>query len=111
MKLLTIFKTAQNKKFNFTPRYYDPIKEEIKERTNAIRKQLDGTETGIYQSNISKAFTQRSRRQSSINMMQFLFVIAFIAVAIAYLYYGPIALYSFLIVLPIYIVIKLRKNI
>jgi len=112
MKLLPIFKVAKNKKFNFTPRYYDPIKEEIKERTEAIRRQLEGgIDTETFRSNKSGAFSQRSRRHSSANVLQFSFIIVFVTVVIAYLYFGPVALYSFLILLPLYVLIKLRKNI
>lgn len=111
MKLIPIFKMPRNKRFNFAPRYYDPIKEEVKERTEMIRKHGDLSGAEFYRSNISQAFARKSRRHTKGNALQFSFVILFAAVIIGYLYFGAAALYSFLIILPLYILIKLRKNI
>ncbi|GAB4326843.1 MAG: hypothetical protein OHK0038_00310 [Flammeovirgaceae bacterium] len=41
MKVPSIFKLPQHKRFHFTPRYYDPIKEDIANRTAFIKKQLE----------------------------------------------------------------------
>lgn len=41
MKLPSIVKLGKYHRFNITPRHYDPIKEEIEERTSAIRRQLE----------------------------------------------------------------------
>jgi hypothetical protein len=111
MKLPLIFKTPRNKRFNFEPRYYDPIKEEIKERTEMFRRQLNANDSEFIRSNISNAFAKRSREYHKGNAMQFVFIIAFIAVTVGYLFYGNIALISFLVVLPVYIFIKIRRNI
>jgi hypothetical protein len=111
MKLPLLFKTPRHKRFNFEPRYYDPIKEEIKERTEMFRKQLNLNDNEFVRSNISNAFAKRSRQYHKGNAMQFFFIIAFIAVTLGYLFYGNMVLLSFLVVLGVYILIKLRKNI
>ena len=41
MKLPTIFRTASHQRFSIKPRYYDPIKEEIEERTSRIKMELE----------------------------------------------------------------------
>ena len=41
MKLPNIFKTASHQRFAIKPRYYDPIKEEIEERTSRIKMELE----------------------------------------------------------------------
>lgn len=41
MKLPSIFRTASHMRFDIKPRYYDPIKEEIEERTSRIRYELE----------------------------------------------------------------------
>jgi hypothetical protein len=41
MKLPSIFRTASHARFDIKPRYYDPIKEEIEERTSRIRLELE----------------------------------------------------------------------
>ena len=48
MKLLSIFKTTSHQRFEIKPRYYDPIKEEIEERTSRIQRELDA-ENGVQQ--------------------------------------------------------------
>lgn len=45
MKLPSIFRTASHMRFDIKPRYYDPIKEELEERTSRIRRELE--EEGI----------------------------------------------------------------
>ena len=44
MKLPSFVRLPGHKKFNITPRYYDPIKEEIVERTEMIRREMSGEE-------------------------------------------------------------------
>lgn len=77
MKLPSIVKLGKYHRFNITPRHYDPIKEEIEERTSAIRRQLE--EEGVLQpgqdfdpgyrsghrSAIRGAFRARSRAKKS----------------------------------------------
>lgn len=41
MKLPSLFRTANYQRFEIKPRYYDPIKEEMEERTSRIRKELE----------------------------------------------------------------------
>jgi hypothetical protein len=40
MKLPSLFKTSQHSRFDVKPRYYDPIKEEIEQRTSRIKREL-----------------------------------------------------------------------
>lgn len=40
MKLPSIFRTASHARFEIKPRHYDPIKEDIEERTSRIRQEL-----------------------------------------------------------------------
>src|SRR5690606_16462596 len=41
MKLPTIVKLGKYHRFNLTPRHFDPIKEEIEQRTEAIKRELE----------------------------------------------------------------------
>lgn len=111
MKLPSIIKTPGHKRFYFEPRHYDPIKEEIKERTERIRRQLEAKEEdGYFASNISESFAKNSRRNKRSNAVQLFFILFFILFAFGYIYYGNIVLYSFLVVLPLYILIRIKKN-
>ena len=46
MRFPSLFRTPRHQKFHIEPRYYDPIKEEIAERTERIRKEMDGEYKG-----------------------------------------------------------------
>ncbi len=41
MKLPSIVRLGKYHRFSYTPRHYDPVKEEIEERTKAIRRELE----------------------------------------------------------------------
>lgn len=41
MKLPSVFRTAAPMRFDVKPRYYDPVKEEIVQRTSLIKKDLE----------------------------------------------------------------------
>ena len=69
------------------PRYYDPIREEIKERTEAIRNQLNSPDTEFIRSNISEAFAKRSKEYSKGNFIQFVIILSLIAILVTIGYF------------------------
>lgn len=60
MKLPSIVKLAKYQRFNITPRHYDPIKEEIEQRTMAIKIQLQN-EGVISEDGGSSGFSNRNQ--------------------------------------------------
>ncbi len=111
MKIPTLSRLPKNKRFNFQPRYYDPIKEEIEERTSRIKSELDKSSTQSYRDNISSAFRRRSRTDKKSGVMQFGFVILFALIFFGYLLYGEKIFFAFLVLIPFYVWIKRRKRI
>jgi hypothetical protein len=109
MKIPSLSRLPKNKRFNFQPRYYDPIKEEIEERTSRVRQEL-GSSGEYYREHISSAFRQRSRRQQTSGILQFIFVISFAVIFFGYIYFGSLIFYAFLILIPLYIWIKKRQR-
>jgi len=113
MKLPSIVKLGKYHRFTFTPRHYDPIKEEIEERTKAIRRELeeegilrpeDPFDPGYYTTNrsaIKGAFRARSKVKKSTFMDNsgllrlFIFVILLGGLG-GYLYLGNEILYYIL---------------
>lgn len=93
-------------RFDIKPRYYDPIKEEIEERTSRIRKELeeegllaaeeDGRRTKSARGNIRGSFAQHkgirpkggSVGSSTGLLRMFLFFVMIIGV-FGYIYVGP----------------------
>lgn len=110
MKLPTIVKLGKYHRFNITPRYYDPIKEEIENRTQAIKRELE--EEGVlrrgddsnasfspgYRSSIRGSFRSRSKAKSSSvfersGLMRLLIFVILLGGLAGYLYLGNEVLY------------------
>src|SRR5690554_3625329 len=104
MKLPSIVRIAQPKRFNITPRHYDPIKEEIEQRTSAIKKDLevqgilspesDSIDRSLgYQSSLRGAFRANSKVKSSSlfersGLLRVLIVVILLGGLGGYLYLG-----------------------
>lgn len=122
MKFVSLFtKTPSNKKFGYTPRYYDQKAEERKEREDRIRREVEreqGTELAEdyrYRSRITGSFHSARKRSNSgkgelnailLRSGVLLFLTLF---AIAYLTWGRAVLYSLLLVVPIYIYLRIKR--
>jgi hypothetical protein len=96
----SIFKTPKPKGFNYKPLYYDPAKEDLMQRVNAIKKEQEAEQAAadeedllVRKARMSKAFenrrsnihldtVQKQARQQRIRIM----VIVAILAAIAYAY-------------------------
>lgn len=115
MKFPSIFRTAKPMSFDIKPRYYDPVREEIEQRTARIKRNLQAeglikseeelSESFMkdYGSSIKGAFTQggpiKGRQSSPLTSAGFLrFVIFLILIGgfSGYIFYGPIVLYGIL---------------
>lgn len=121
MKFLSLFtKAPQHQRFTYKPRFYDEQKEEMRERENRIRKEIE-RERGVvteeqeeYRSRIAGSFQaarKRSQPASSTNATMIrLGVLLFLSVfIIAFLQWGKPALYSLFLFIPVYFYLKFKK--
>lgn len=104
MKLPTIFRTASHQRFEIKPRYYDPIKEEIEERTARIKMELE-QEGEIEQSGDSSShrrpmmkgafstFRSNKPRENAVfnssTLLRTLLFLGMVLSAFGYIYIGP----------------------
>jgi Flp pilus assembly protein TadB len=126
MKLPTLFnKTPKYKRFDYSPRHYDPLEEERKEREERIRRELslgkenkdERTDDDIhgYRTRISGSFrtakkTANVQRDPSANMVRLFILVLLVIGVLAYIEYGQVALYGVAIVfIPFYFFLKFRK--
>lgn len=125
MKFISLFTKAPNyQRFNYSPRYYDAKKEELKEREERIRREL-GAEQGIastadatgHRSRMTGSFhavRKRSKKVSSgpnvalLRLAILLFISLFL---FAFLTWGKPVIYSLFIFIPVYFYFKFRRNI
>lgn len=117
MKFPSIFRTAKPMRFDIKPRYYDPVKEEIAQRTAKIKRELqadgkiplENEDSDVlnrdYGSSIRGAFTQggpiKGRTASVINsagMIRLIIFIVLLGAFFGYVYLGPDALYTMLFI-------------
>lgn len=103
MKFPSIFRTSTNQRFDIKPRYYDPVKEEIEERTSRIKRELQ--EEGLisesqnptgYGANIRGSFASyrsiKPRQNSVFNstaIIRTLLFLGMVTAAFGYIYIGP----------------------
>ncbi|SHM52834.1 hypothetical protein SAMN04488057_10231 [Cyclobacterium lianum] len=116
MKFPSIFRVNQPRRFQINPRHYDPVKEEIQNRTEDIRrdlearglltpeeKELDRQLSYRHGSAIRGAFTQGSpiKKQpsgllQSAGLMRTIIFVLLVGGFAGYLYLGPDILYYLL---------------
>jgi hypothetical protein len=120
MKFPTLFtKIPKYKRFEYTPRHYDPLEEERKERESRIQKELatdkeDEISPG-YKTRISGSFRSSRKSQSksfnpSVNLIRLIIITILVVWIIAYLQFGSIAIYALILFVPIYIWLKFFRK-
>jgi len=110
MKFPSLFRTPKPQRFRIEPRYYDPIKEDIEERTEKIKRQLSGGQEFDFKSNISGVFSRRRTENRQSNFLQIGLVALFFGIAVGYLFYGNNIFYLLLIFIPVYLYLKLKRS-
>ena len=114
MKFPSLVKLPKYNKFNFEPRYYDPVKEEIEMRTKNMKaeldahKRLDPNDRARFRSEMEQVFKRRAAEDRNSNVMQVTFIFLFLSIFVGYLFYGNYALYAALILIPMYILYRKR---
>lgn len=109
MKFPSLSRVAKYKRFNFEPRYYDPVKEDIQNRTERIKSELKITSSHSHHEQLKTAFHNRARREKSSDFMQLLLILILLGVCGGWLIYGNVAFYFFGPVILLYLYLRTRK--
>ena len=111
MKIPSLTKLPNHRRFHIEPRYYDPIKEDIDERTARIEQEIRqlGSTARPSRSSIEGAFARRSEQARNTNILQFAIVAILFTVIFGYIYYGEAVLYLLVLAAPVYFLVRLRK--
>ena len=99
----------------YEPRFYDPVKEEVEDRAEMIRREVEAEAKATEEQRIKfrAEWQQHHNRQdeeskrSTISQMIFIVLIAFTFVG--YIFYGNNVLYIGLILLTVYIFLRARQ--
>jgi hypothetical protein len=124
MKIISLFtKAPTHQRFTYRPRYYDPSKDEMLERENRIRKEIE-RERGIshsdaeYRSRIAGSFQAARKRskpsaQTGEVVMRLAVLLFLTLLLIAFFQWGKSALYIGLAFVPVYLYLRfkgMKKN-
>lgn len=121
MKFLSLFtKAPQHQRFNYEPRYYDPVKEELQKREARIKQELarergEQIEDNKHRSRIAGSFHSARKRSkggsgTSATMIRFGIILFMVVFFIAYLEFGRPVLYSLFAIVPIYFYFRFKKT-
>lgn len=117
MKMFSFLRTPKPQRFSFSARYYDPVKEEMKERTERIKAELKRDNGEINEeydasSRIRGSFKERRpvnmNRQS--NILQSIILLLLVGIVLGYLEFGNNALYIALFIFPVYFYFRFKSN-
>jgi hypothetical protein len=127
MKLPSLFRTASNVRYDIKPRYYDPVKEEIEQRTARIKKELESD--GLleesefeFRSNLKGSFAQSrgikekldTKTIASTGLIRTFIFLLLMGSVFGYLYLGPVVfnyfLYIAIFALGIYFLKRLKPS-
>ena len=109
MKLPSLLRIPKNKRFNYIPRYYDPVKDEIQEKESKFRAELSEDGRKLKRLSISETYKRRSRLDKRTDSRQIFFILTFTIIIFGYLYIGNYVFYFLFVLIPLYIWIRLRK--
>ncbi|MDX1314502.1 MAG: hypothetical protein R3356_03285 [Eudoraea sp.] len=107
MKFPSIIKIPSYQRFNYEPRYYDPIKEDIEERRQKYRKQMDAEgRRRSSRSRIEGSFRRRANVNDNSGFLRLGVGALLFGGIVGFLYFGNIAVYITGAVAFIYLVLK-----
>jgi hypothetical protein len=109
MKIPSLSRLSNYKRFSFEPRYYDPVKEDIQNRTQRIKQELKITSTNDHREQLKSAFNHRARREKSSDIMQVFLIILLLGTFVGWMIYGNVALYAFALAFPLFLYFRTRK--
>jgi hypothetical protein len=114
MKLPSLIPLPRHQKFKIEPRFYDPIREDIQDRTERIRQNIAREEEdGIfrYHASIKGSFSRRRDESGGLSevMLRLAIFTILIGIVFGYIWYGPVVLFGLGgVFIPIYLVYRFR---
>jgi len=108
MRFPSFIKVARHRRFDMTPRYYDPVKEEIEERTERIRQEMK-EQSGSYSPGGRISFERKTSKVPNASFLQMIIAAVLGGAAVGWLYYGNDIFYAFWLVVPVYLYFRFKK--
>ncbi len=109
MKVPSLVRLPRPKNFSFEPRYYDPVKEDINNRTALIKQEMSQTPRMMGRSNIAGSFARRERENKQANVLQLVIVVCLVGLTIGFFYYGNAVFYLLWAIVPVYLYFRFKN--
>lgn len=113
MKVPSLIRLPKYKSFDYTPRHYDPVKEEIKERTERIKHEIQEGAAEDFNSTIAGSFRRKSENSLtgvnySSSLLQLIIAVVLLGTFVGYLFYGNQIFYVLMLGVPVYLYFRLK---
>ena len=109
MKLPSIINIPSNQRFNYEPRHYDPIKEDIDGRRKRVKRILNvDKKSGTHSSRerMEGAFKRTVPQDAGSQFLRLIIAVILFSGVVGFLYFGNIAIYITIAVVLGYLVVK-----
>ena len=83
-----LFRVPKHQKFQFEPRYYDPIKEELKRRTKRINGEISNKEQNDYPHSVIKFNRKIKKAPYKTSILQVIIALTLGILSLGWLYLG-----------------------
>lgn len=108
MRFPSLFRLPKHQQFRIQPRYYDPVKDEIKERTERIKEEMEGKDAGDYRPSRIE-FKRKAKSAPATSMLQLGIATLLGLMVLGWLQFGNEIFYYLLwIALPVYLLYRLK---
>jgi hypothetical protein len=111
MRFPSLIRLQKNKRFTIEPRYYDPIKEEIEERTRKIRAEMESEQKSA-DSEYRPArirFERKTESAPSSSLIQLIIAAVLGGGVMGWLYFGNTIFYALWLGVPAYVFYRLKS--
>lgn len=109
MRFPSLFRLPQSQRFYIKPRYYDPIKEEIKERTEKIKREMEsGEKTDYVPGRIT--FERKTRSVPNASFLQLVIAAILGSLLVGWFYYGNDVFYALWLAVPVYLYFRFIRK-
>ena len=117
MKLPGLMSKAKYQRFHIEPRYYDPVKEDIENRTSRIKSELELTEGKAdfgYRSQIEGSFRKNMKHATGGGVDQtvvvrLLIMVILVTMVGGFVYVGMEIFYLLLLLVPFYLWRRIKR--
>ncbi len=110
MKVPSIFRLPRYQRFEIQPRHYNPVKEDIENRTSRIRQELKLKKEGKDVESIRDVYRSKKASDRSADLFQVLMVIIISVALGGYIFYGASVYFALLLLVPLYIILRRKRR-